>query len=197
MNRPIDYHAESNMEVISEEYRQYEIWCRPLERTRYSFSEMRTKSISADDGGSSALLREFREKERLYAEQVETRTEQKDEAYEEYTSALSTTSESYAAIAGKEVPSQNKETSSAPRASREPRLKRLRAKITDAVFDYSEIEQEKIEQQINDLVNADGYYDEVEPIDIDVSYEKPSRITKPLIISIILFIAYIIFILRT
>ena len=199
----MDYHAkETFMEVISEQYKQYEIWCRPLNRTRYGFYEIKTARLPMDAEGSSALLRTFREKEKTFVEQSGILAKQKapDEAYDEYTNALSTTSESYAAIIGKkEGPSVASvpKTSPPSGASAAPRLKRLRAKISDAVFDYSEIEQEKIEKQIDDLVNADGYYDEVEPVDADVDYEKESRITKPLIIAVILFIAYIIFLLRT
>lgn len=192
------------MEVISEHYKQYEIWCRPLDRTRYSFSEMKKKKLPANDEGSSALLRSYREKERIFIEKsgiLERQSRhERDEAYEEYTSALSVTSESYAAIAKKEEEESKAPVHSQPMKSslpQAPRLKRLRAKISDAVFDYSEIEQEKVEKQIDDLVNSDGYYNEVEPADIDVEYEKKSRITKPLIIAIVLFIAYVIFILRT
>lgn len=198
------------MAVIDEIYRQYEIWCRPLKRTRYTFSEMRTKVISPDSGGSTALLRKMREAEKRAMEasgllQKEARPRQ-DEALNEYTSSLSTTSESYAAFQAREdgvldpeglvASAANEEDNTKAPATYQPKLKRIRERFQEAVFDFSEIEQEKVEQEIDEIVNADGYYNEIEPIDIDTEYEPEKKLAKPAIIAIAVFIIYVIIILK-
>ena len=201
------------MAVISETYRQYEIWCRPLKRAKYSFAEMRTKAISPDSEGSTALLRKMREAERKAIEasgilQKERQVPQRDAAFDEYTSSLSTTSESYAAFQerdNRELPLSSpvasatlgdQEESSAEIPMYQPRLRRIRDRIQEAVFDFSEIEQERIEEEVNNLVNADGYYNEIDPIDIDTEYEKEKSMAKPAIIAVAVFIIYVIIILK-
>lgn len=190
-----------------ETYRIYEIWTRPLARERYKFSEMRTKVISPDSEGTTALLRKMREKERRAVEasgilQKEQQKKRRDEGFDEYTSSLSTTSESYIAMQEAEERALPQDSVAASLVADEeapvykPRLKRIRDRFQEAVFDFSEIEQERIEQEIEELVNADGYYNEIEPIDIDVEYEKEKRITTPAIIAIAVFIIYIIIILK-
>lgn len=196
------------MAVIDDIYRQYEIWCRPLKRTRYTFSEMRTKAISPDSGGSTALLRKMREAEKRAIEASGLLQREKapvrDAAFDEYTSSLSTTSESYAAMQARDdnllspdsvVAAANEVQTEAP-VPYQPRLKRIRDRFQEAVFDFSEIEQERIEKEIDELVNADGYYNEIEPIDIDTEYEQEKKITKPLLIAVAVFIIYVIIILK-
>lgn len=46
-------------------------------------------------------------------------------------------------------------------------FKKLKRSINEKIFDYSEIKQAEIEEKINELVNADGYYSEVLPIDVE------------------------------
>lgn len=204
------------MEIIEETYRQITLWCRPnLKRSTYSFSETRRARLSTASS-STIILREMRQRERRVLEEsglLDSKAAPKilDEVFEEYTSALSTTSESFLAFEEREAA---KEISEAPQSfhslqgnediemlldslpDKKPRLKRLRSRISNAVFDYSEIEQEKIEQKIDQLVNADGYYNEVEPVDIDVDYRPERRINKPVIIAVLALIAYIFIILK-
>jgi len=56
------------------------------------------------------------------------------------------------------------------------RFKRLAEKIDDTLFDYSEIRQEELEEEIQNLVNMDGYYDEVVPIDAGEEYAEKGEI---------------------
>lgn len=198
------------MEVIQEIYTQYEVCCIPLSKTRYTFSEIRHVKLSDAGESTSALLKLVREKEKRELEKSGLLTPRepsralRDEAHDEYTSSLSTTSESYAAFSMIEELKQDSIPQIPPdelaaetaRPAYEPRLKRIRSKVQNALFDYSEIEQEKIEQEVDELVNADGYYNEVEPIDIDVDYKKERRLNAPAIIAIIGLIVYIIVILN-
>ena len=56
------------------------------------------------------------------------------------------------------------------------RFRRLAEKIDDTLFDYSEIRQEELEEEIQNLVNMDGYYDEVVPIDAGEEYTEKAEI---------------------
>ena len=190
------------METIDDSYTLISLWCRPLARTRYRTSELRRGRIKEGSGGTTTLLRQRREKERAEREAsgllaAERRSPAaRDSVYDEYTSALSTTSESYLAVSQRDSKRLETGDEEAPAEVRRPRLRNIRDRISDAVFDYSEIEQEKIEEKIDALVNADGYYNEVDPIDIDEEYQEERHLNKPLIIAIIGLIIYIILIVK-
>lgn len=191
----------NRIETIEESYRLISLWCRPLARTRYRTSELRRAKIKPDGEGSTTLLRKVRERERaeMEASAVLSDTLEHDEVFDEYTSALSTTSESYARISQRDQVEEAKRAASkseAKEAAGRQRLRRIRDRISDAVFDYSEIEQEKIEERIDELVNSDGYYNEVEPIDLDSDYQGERQVNKPLLIAIIIFIIYVILIFK-
>ena len=193
------------MEPLHESYRLIELWCRPLKRTRYSFRDMK-KAVPKADSTSTLLLKRVRENERraVEASGILERPAVRDEADDEYTSALSVLSESYMAF---DTANPLENTPGTPHGvqmqelleqlppEKKPRLRRLRAKIDDRLFDYSEIEQEKIEQDVDALVNADGYYNEVEPIDIDSDYNPKPQINTPALIAAALLLVYIVIIL--
>ena len=187
--------------MVTETYRQINLGDRELGRRRYSFSEIRKVRLKDDGSLTSSLILKARKKEQGATGQVGKAPARKvpDKAYDEYTSSLSLTSESYPdfekraridaglAIEEEETPAAAEEKG--------PRLRRLKSKIADAVFDFSEIEQEKIEQEIDKLVNFDGYYDEVEPVDADVDYKEERHINKPALIAAGILLIYIILIL--
>lgn len=74
-----------------------------------------------------------------------------------------------------------------------PRFRRLKARIDSRVFDYSEIEREKIEEEIQNLVNKDGYYDEIEPVDADEELEEKHHINAAVFVVLTLIIALMTF----
>lgn len=185
------------MDAIKETYIQIDLGDRVLGRRRYSFSEIRRARPKCDGSLTSSLLLKMRDRE--LREPGKDLMPSMDKAYKEYTSSLSLTSDSYAAFDQRSRAGSEVEASAEPAASTEEkghRLRRLKARISDTVFDYSELEQEKIEQEINSLVNADGYYDEVEPIDIDVDYKEERHINKAAVIAAVILIIYAILILR-
>lgn len=184
------------METIRDIYTEINLGYRDLGRRIYSFSEIRKAPIKDDGSLSSTLLLKMRKEER----EEDLRSEAPvsipvhDTAYDEYTSSLSPTSESFRSFAEREA---SEEAPAPEEQGKKPkrRLNRLRAKISDTVFDYSEIEQEKIEQEIDNLVNSDGYYNEVEPRDIDVDYKEVRQINKPALIAAGVLLIYTIIIL--
>ena len=187
------------MNIVSEQYIQINLWCKPLSRSRYSFDEVRKKKLHLRSDGTTTLLATMRERDRKEAEAsriLQREQREKDNVHAEYTNALSEFSEVFAGFSKSEIAEAIETESEAAEepveAVSRPRLKRFRSKIDAAVFDYSEIEQQKIEEEINDLVNADGYYDEVKPVDADEEYEEKNPINKTVILligALIVFLA--------
>jgi len=190
------------LEIVNETYRQINLGDRPLARRRYRFSEIRKVKLKDDGSLTSSILLHIRRQEKKYAEEsglLGARQPVRDSVYDEYTSSLSMTSESFMGFSERERLDAGEDVSVEQAVivpPKQPRLKRLQAKISDRVFDYSEIEQEKVEQEIDQLVNADGYYNEVEPADIDVDYKEERHINKPALIAAAALIIYIILILK-
>lgn len=69
-----------------------------------------------------------------------------------------------------------------------PKKESLRIKIDRLLYDYSEIKQEKIEQEVDALINQDGYYNEVIPIDEGIDFEEKKEFNKGIIVVVALLI---------
>ena len=65
------------------------------------------------------------------------------------------------------------------------RFKRL-SKPKFSIYDYSEIEHDQMEENVAALINQDGYYDELIPIDEDVYTDAPVEGLKKKILLITL-----------
>lgn len=177
------------MAIIEEQYIQINLWCRPLSRTRYFVSELRHVKLHPRSDGTTTLLAAMREKERREDEASKVLMQEKrsrDKVHAEYTNALSEFSEAYAGFSKSEI-AENIEAEDglleqAEVSEPRQRLKRIRTKVATALFDYSEIEQQQIEEEINELVNADGYYDEVEPIDANEEFEEKRTLNPTVLI---------------
>lgn len=181
------------MSIIEEQYIQINLWCRPLARSVYSFGELRQEKLRPRSDGTKTLLATMREKERREDEASGLLMQERrvhDNVHDQYTSALSEFSPAYAGFSKDEIAeSISEEEDQEYQAEEKPhRLTRLRTKVATALFDYSEIEQEKIEEEINELVNADGYYDEVEPADVNDDYdeEKPLNTTAIFLVGVLI-----------
>ena len=189
------------MSIIEEQYIQINLWCRPLARTNYSFDEIRKAKLHPRSDGTSTLLAAMREKERREDAATRALMQEKranDAVHAEYTNALSEFSEAYAGFSKSEIADsiaaeeQSASVDETPDIKVRPhRLNRLRTKVATALFDYSEIEQEKIEEEINELVNADGYYDEVEPVDVNEDYEEEKSINPTVILLVGVLIIFL------
>lgn len=159
--------------VYEEEFLQVNLWCRPLGRSTYRFADMK-KGVAKNLGkATGTLFREFEAKEKAASGvlvpkepvlnqngDVDYEAEEERREIAEARARLESNKEDFASM---------------------PRLKRLKARIDSRVFDYSEIEREKIEEEIANLVNKDGYYDEIEPMDADENYKEEFKVNPFLI----------------
>lgn len=71
-------------------------------------------------------------------------------------------------------------------ATKKPKIRKLQRKSKFTIYDYSQVEQGILEDQVNELINQDGYYNEILPLDIDDDYETAQIQKKPLILLIII-----------
>lgn len=170
---------------------------------RLSYSTLQKGVASEVRGGSGVLLMKMRDNELRGAEQSDLLSSRQDrsedDAYKEYTGALSLLSEVYAGLSKDEVAEQIEsamelaETEVEDAAPKRHGLKKLKTRIADAVFDYSELKQQEMEEAVNELVNTDGYYDEVLPLDADEDIEEDGPVlNKTAIILIGILLALLV-----
>lgn len=182
------------MEVIKEEFYQINLWCRPLGRTLYRFEDIKqgkVKNVGKATGTLYAELNEARAKASgiLVKDPSGVLIPQNNDA-----DILTLTPEQIEIREARErIENMGVDTSTLPR------FKRLKVKLDNKIFDYSEIETEQIEEEINKIINKDHYYDEIEPMDADVEY-KEERTFSPLIFGLfgafVLLLALLVFVIR-
>lgn len=191
------------MSIIEEHYTKISLWCRPLSRNIYSFDEVGKVRLHPRSDGTKTLLAEVREKERKAAASSKVLMQERraeDRVHAEYTNALSEFSPAYAGFSKSEIEdsieAEFEENDGQEAAENPRRLKRFRnrvaTKVANALFDYSEIEQQQIEDEINELVNSDGYYDEVEPEDANEEYEEEKPVNTALIVLIGVLVLFLV-----
>lgn len=168
------------MQTVRDEYTQINLWNRPLARKEYLFSEIRQEAIKNPKSATGALLSSLERAEMAKGSGVLPSQARAP--------GILTMSEEDIVIAEARARLENKEDINAL-----PRFRRLKAKIDNRVFDYSEIEREKIEEEIQNLVNKDGYYDEIEPVDADEELEEDRRINAGIFVVVTLIVALMAF----
>jgi hypothetical protein len=164
------------MQTVKDEYTLINLWCRPLARTDYSFDEIREERIKKPNSATGTIIASL--------ERAELDRGSGVLPSQSHASGILRLSEEDIEIAEARTRLERKEDLSSL-----PRFRRLKAKIDNKVFDYSEIEREKIEEEIQNIVNKDGYYDEIEPVDADDEIEETRRINPAAVLVIGLIIA--------
>ena len=99
---------------------------------------------------------------------------QNEEAIYEYYSADTQTDED-----------EEEQADQPKKKKKKPKKKKIRLKvrIDNTLYDYSELEEDALEQEAEKLINSDGYYNEVMPRDAFLAYDDgKKRIAKPVAI---------------
>ena len=156
------------MQTVRDEYLQFNLWSRPLSKHKISFSELKMGFVTNPKSATGALVARLEQAERQKGSGV--LPAQHPEQSRDSSGTLHM-SEEDAAIAAARARLEDREDIEAL-----PRFRRLKAKMDSKIFDYSEIETAKIQEEINNVVNTDGYYDEIEPIDADDEYSEKTAI---------------------
>ena len=158
------------MQTVKDEYLQFNLWCRPLSKRTFSFSELKTGFVTNPKSATGALVASLEQKEKVKGSGVlppQHPTQAPDAGLPEMSEDDRVINEARARLEKRED------------LNALPRFRRLKAKMDDRIFDYSEIETAKIQEEIQNIVNRDGYYDEIEPVDADEDYEE-KRTLNPL-----------------
>ena len=154
------------MQNIKDEYLQFNLWCRPLSKKRFAFDDLKTGYVTNPKSATGALVASLEKAEKVKGSGV-LPPQHPTQGKPEHQSM----SEEDRVISEARARLENKQDISAL-----PRFRRLKAKMDDKIFDYSEIETAKIQEEIQNVVNRDGYYDEIEPVDADEEYEEKRKI---------------------
>lgn len=155
------------MQKVKDEYLQFNLWCRPLAKREFAFSELKTGFVTNPKSATGALVASLEKAEKVKGSGV-LPPQHPTQASE---SGFLNMSEEDKVISEARARLENKQDINAL-----PRFRRLKAKMDDKIFDYSEIETAKIQEEIQNVVNRDGYYDEIEPVDADEDYEEKKAI---------------------
>lgn len=178
--------------LIREEFIKIELWSRPLKRSKYSYGDVRCvkRRITSD---SSLLFAEIKKKTEgtgllraLSDSVIKNENVSIDDLMSEFdlgSQILRDMPQAY------EIPKAKIEEDS-PNASgyddisrlsgsdeasddniKKPKKIGLKVRINRLLYDYSELEQEELEENVADLINRDGYYNEVVPIDEGMEYD--------------------------
>lgn len=60
----------------------------------------------------------------------------------------------------------------AKKKKNKPKKTSIKIRIDRFLYDYSELEREALEDAVSDMINSDGYYDEVVPLDVEMGDDE-------------------------
>ena len=158
-------------EVIAE---GIDYWSPPLKKHRYQWSSIERRAYVDNGTASGILMQEIRERERTYSGILAQKeaakgtddNEQPDQNMGE---------------AQEESLQDNDEQDEATPRRKFRKIKR----IEDLIYDDTAVKQGELEDEAYELLNADGFYDEILPVDYDEDFAPAARVpVKQLILYI-------------
>lgn len=153
-------------EVIAE---GIDYWSPPLKKHRYSWSSVERRAYIENGTASGILMQEIRERERTYTgilAQKKAAETTDEEPAQDMSGFLDDTD-------GAEVDPTEAEQIEETKPKRSFRtIKR----IEDLIYDDTAVKQGELEDEAYELLNADGFYDEILPVDYDEDYVPAARI---------------------
>ena len=149
------------MSVIREVIENIDFWSPPLKKHRYQMNSVRRKVFISPGKGSGLLIDELQKRDRLAAASgiLESRPSTDDTETSVYTY------EEFINKTGKEE-------------TEKPEKRRFRVirRIEEIIYDDAEIKLGELQDEAYDVLNDDGFYDEILPADYDEEYEKESSL---------------------
>jgi len=144
------------MSVVKEVIQTIDFWSPPLRKHRYKMSSVRKKVFISSGQGSGLLMDELQRRDKLASGLL---SEQKPQYEENFASDMfEQRSDSYEDVS--EQPEEKKER--APK-----RRFRVMKRIEEIVYDDTAVRQGELEDEAYDVLNDDGFYDEILPVDYD------------------------------
>lgn len=149
-------------EVIAE---GIDYWSPPLKKHRYQWSSIERRAYVDNGTASGILMQEIRERERTYSGILAQKEASKESDYNEQPPQDMDE-------AHEEALQDNEEQSEGM-----PRRKfRTIKRIEDLIYDDTAVKQGELEDEAYELLNADGFYDEILPVDYDEDFAPAARI---------------------
>ena len=142
------------MSVVKEVLYDIDYWSLPLKKHRYSLKSVARKAYTSNGTASGILLDEIREREREASGHLSQRLLEVSESDNVLIPVIE------AASAPVPVRIDQKKESAADR-----RFRVLKKKVDSLVYDYSAVRQGELEDEVFEILNKDGFYDEILPID--------------------------------
>ena len=162
------------MGVVKEVIYEIDFWSPPLKKHRYSMNaiERRTYVVS---GTASGILMEGLQRRDKVASGI---LEKQDDNLKDLVDARD---------APEEISDQDKKKES--KSSR--KFRSLQKKIDSMVYDYSAVRQGEDEDEVLELLNKDGFYDEILPLDyyLDAGETRARMSPSKMVLYIALMIA--------
>ena len=178
--------------LIREEFLKIELWSRPLKRSKYSYGDVRCvkRRITSDSSILFAEIKKNTEGTGLLRALSDTVVKNENVGIDDLMSEFDLGSQILRDMPqAYEIP-KAKTAADSPNASeyddisqfsgsdetsednkKKPKKIGLKVRINRLLYDYSELEQEELEENVADLINRDGYYNEVVPIDEGMEYD--------------------------
>ena len=139
-------------EVIAE---GIDYWSPPLKKHRYQWSSIERRAYVDNGTASGILMQEIRERERTYSGILAQKEASKESDYNEQPPQDMDE-------AHEEALQDNEEQSEGM-----PRRKfRTIKRIEDLIYDDTAVKQGELEDEAYELLNADGFYDEILPVEL-------------------------------
>lgn len=153
------------MSVVKEVIQTIDFWSPPLKTHRYKMSSVRKKVFISSGQGSGLLMDELQRRDKLASGVL---SEQKPQYEDGFASDMfEQRPDSYED--GSELQDENK--AMAPK-----RRFRVMKRIEEIVYDDTAVRQGELEDEAYDVLNADGFYDEILPVDYDEDISMGSSV---------------------
>ena len=165
------------MGVIKEVIYEINFWSPPLKKHRYTMTSIAKKKYVSSGEGSGLLFEEIHKREKFVEESGLLKKSSVPDDYNEH-------------VEGTDEEGVLLEANASP-SGKAPAKRKFRTlkKLEDILYDDTLVKMGEREDEAYEVLNADGYYDEILPIDADVEYEPED--VKPVkaiaIASILLF----------
>lgn len=186
-----------NNNLVQEEFIKIELWSRPLKSNAFSYGDVRRimrKTPISDSGAFIAEIKKKNEGTGILQSLEETVASNNNVSIDDLKSEFDLGSQILEDIPKesilKPIPSPTpytdieslEDNDNEDSEIKKPKKISLKVRISRKLYDYSEIEQEELEEKIADLINRDGYYNEVIPIDEGMEFDgKKDGIDKRIV----------------
>lgn len=175
------------MGVIREAIETIEIYSPPLKRHRYTMSGLGSQVRTSHSGATGLLYDEIVRRDKIASGLLEKSNADAQQKAAEKGSYDTAPDEMKELLDPNEQQNSSTDSDEAPAPKKKFRVIR---RVEDLIFDDTAEQIGKLEDEAYELLNEDGYYDEILPYDADIEYEEEgggSTVKRFIILTVVLF----------